>query len=186
MPTKTCPSHLLKFLQVTIFRASNKFICEGQGVSLLILFTGFSLLEPLQMWLFQCRKKQPLLYQAYPNTQTQVWEVEVMAPSENTTFSTWLIEPCMWKHSSVLHSPPGNRNLKGRKLIMSGLPFCQESYRKIARQLPFLENTFPSLKHLSHSSSTESHSEFLPLDSQKNTLRNPLQSCTEAQMRLKS
>lgn len=63
---------------------------------------------------------------------------------------------------------------------MPGLPFSKDSYRKIARQFPFLENTFPSLKHLSHSSSMESQSEFFPLDSQKNTLRNALQSCTEA------
>lgn len=151
MPTKTCPLRFLKFLQDIIFRASNKFNCEGQSVSLLTLFTGFSLLEPLQMWLLQFKKKLPLLYQVYPNIQTQIWEVEVMASSENTTFSTWLIEPCMWKHSSVLPSSPGNR-----KLIMPGLPFWKDSYRKIARQLPFLENTFPSLKHLSQSSSMES------------------------------
>lgn len=66
-----------------LFRASNKFICEGQGVPLLVLFTGFSLPELLQMWLLQYKKKEPLLYQVYPNTQTQIWEVEVMAPSEN-------------------------------------------------------------------------------------------------------
>lgn len=38
---------------------------------------------------FLCRSA---LNSLYPNTQTQIWEVEVMAPSENTTFSTWLID----------------------------------------------------------------------------------------------
>lgn len=89
MPTKTCPLHFLKFLQATVFRASNKFISEGQGVPLVSPCLNH----------FRCgfsnTRKKPLLYQVYLNTQTQIWEVEVMVCSENITFSTWLIEPCM-------------------------------------------------------------------------------------------
>lgn len=141
----------------------------------LYLSTGFSLLEPLQMWLLQFKKKQPWLYQVYPNLQTQIWEVEMKI----SPFPLGLQSHAK-KHSSVLHSSPGNRDLKGRKLIISRLPSCKDSYRKIAGQLPFLENTFPSLKHLSHSSSMEGQSDFFfPLNSQKNILRSPLQSCTE-------